>query len=65
MKFFNLVLSKFTFSGDTIDGYWITPMAIKSVADLKEHLFRQKNRDKEIILASMWSAIPQEKTLTR
>ena len=42
MKFFNLVLSKSTFSGIIIDGCWIKPMAIRPVADLKDHLFRKK-----------------------
>ena len=41
MTFFNLVLSKFTFSDD-MNGYWIKLIAIKSVADLKEYLFRKK-----------------------
>ena len=42
IKFFNLVSSKFKFTGDIISGYWIKPMATKAVADLENHLFHQK-----------------------
>ena len=48
MKFFNLVLSALTFSGDIIDGYWIKPMDIKSVVDIKDHLFRKKTEIKSL-----------------
>ena len=41
MNFLNLVLSKYTFSVDTTNGFWIKLMAIISVAELKEYLFRQ------------------------
>ena len=60
IKFFNLILSEFTFAGDIINGYWIKFMSIKVVTDLDDHLFHQ-NRDREIIfqncLASLWWAI--------
>ena len=42
IKFFNLVSSKFKFTGYIISGYWIKLMAIKAMIDLEEHLFHQK-----------------------
>ena len=48
MKFLNLVLATPTFSGDIIDGYWIKPMDIKSVVDMKDHLFRKKTKIKSL-----------------
>ena len=37
------------FSGDIINAYLINLVAIKAVKDLEDHLFRKKNRDREII----------------
>ena len=42
IKFFNLVLTKFKFTGDIISGYWIKLMAIKAVTDFEDHLYHQK-----------------------
>ena len=44
IKFFNLVLSKFTFSDDTINGYWVKHIAVKVVTDLEDHFFHQKTK---------------------
>ena len=41
-KFFDLILSRFTFSGDIIDGYWMKFTVIKAETDLGDHLFHQK-----------------------
>ena len=43
IKFFNLISSKFTFSGDIINGYCVKLMVIKAVTDLEDSLFRQKS----------------------
>ena len=42
IKFFNLVSSKFKFTGDIISGYWIKLMPIKAVTDLENHFFHQE-----------------------
>ena len=57
-KLFNLVLSKFTFSGDIINGYWMKRMAIKGVTNLNELLFRPKkkqNKTKQRRRDSIWT----------
>ena len=42
INFLNLVSSKSKFSGNIISGYWIKLIAIKTVADLEDHLFHRK-----------------------
>ena len=62
MKFFNLVLSKITFSSDIINEYLINLLPLK-----QWHIWRITsftNRDRKLIfedrLVFLWSAIPEK-----
>ena len=44
VNFFNLLLSKFTFSGDIINEMCKKLMTIKAVKDLEDHLFRKNQK---------------------
>ena len=57
IKVVNLILFKFAFSGNIINGYWIKTYGLKTATYLEHHLFCQKNKDKDVILENYLASL--------